>query len=100
MTNVMQLLVAFFAGVLLGGCYFGGLWWTVRRLPRARHVWRLYFGSLLVRLALVLVSFYFVLTYFDWRSLVACLLGFVASRLVLTQVLGDAHPDVQTERGI
>ena len=31
--EIMTLAAAVVAGVVLGGFYFGGLWWTVRRMP-------------------------------------------------------------------
>jgi len=78
------------AGVLLGGLYFGGLWWTVNRMPRASQPLNLYFASLIGRLAVLLVAFYGVLTYFGWLHLLGCLIGFLAARFVLTRRLGPA----------
>lgn len=75
------------AGILLGGIYFGGLWCTVRRMPRARHPLNLYFGSLVLRLGIVLAVFCGVLTCFGWPQLVASLIGFVAARLLLIRIV-------------
>jgi len=77
-------------GFVLGGLYFAGLWWTVRRMPRARHPLNLYFGSLVLRLAIVLTAFYGVLSYAGWAQLVAALVGFVAGRLLLIHIFGPA----------
>jgi F1F0 ATPase subunit 2 len=76
------------AGILLGGLYFGGLWWTVGRMPQVRHPLNLYFGSLVVRLTLVLTAFYGVLSYTGWPQLAAALAGFVAARLLLIRFFG------------
>lgn len=78
------------AGVLLGGLYFGGLWWTVGRMPQVRRPLNLYFGSLIVRLAIVLTAFYGVLSYSGWPQWVAALLGFVAARVFLIRLIGRA----------
>lgn len=78
-------------GFLLGGLYFGGLWWTVRQMPGARHPLKLYFGSLIVRLSIALVAFYSVLNFSGWSQLVASLIGFVAARLLLIRLIGRAH---------
>ncbi len=43
-----------FLGLLLGLLYFGGLWITVRRLPRSTNPHLLWLGSLALRLALLL----------------------------------------------
>ena len=100
MISMLQLWLGCLCGALLGLGYFGGLWWTVCRLPHTRHVWRTYFGSLILRLALILTSFYLVLTLYGWKPLAATLLGFVISRLVLIQIVGRvpliAPPTEQT----
>ena len=45
----MAYAVSILAGLGLGGFFFGGLWWTVRRLPTARHPAALALGSFFVR---------------------------------------------------
>lgn len=87
-----SILVAVCAGFLLGGLYFGGLWWTVSRMPGARHPLNLYFGSLTVRLAVILAVFYGVLTYFGWPQLAASVVGFVVARVVLIRLIGQIPP--------
>ena len=73
-------------GVALGGLFFGGLWWTVRRLPRSRSPWLLYFVSMLVRLAVLLgVLLLIMRSAGDWKPLAACLAGFFVTRLALLQ---------------
>jgi len=81
------IIAAVCAGLLLGGLYFGGLWWTVRRMPHVRHPLNLYFGSLIVRVAIVVAAFHGVLGYFGWPRLVASLVGFVAARLLLIRLI-------------
>ena len=86
------------AGILLGGLYFGGLWWTVGRMPHVRHPFNLYFGSLIVRLAIVLTAFYGVLSYSGWPQLVAALMGFVAARVLLIRLIGRAPSGAMPQR--
>lgn len=100
MSSGLQLSAFFIFGVLLGGCYFGGLWWTVRQLPQTRHIWRLYFGSLVLRLALLLTSFYYLLTCFDWLAVTACLLGVLTSRFALMRMLGPERSGLPTQKGL
>lgn len=71
------------AGLLVGGLYFIGLWWTVNRIPHARQPFNLYVVSLIIRLTVVLAAVYGLLTYSRWPQLVAWLAGFVAARLLL-----------------
>lgn len=75
------------AGLLLGAFYFGGLWWTVRRMLCVRRPSYLYFGSLIVRLGAVLAAFYALLINYAWPILVASLVGFVVARIALVRSL-------------
>ena len=87
MNELTQLTTALIAGVLLGSFYFVGLWWTVRSLPRARHPWFTYFGSLVARVLAVLAGFYLLLTIYGWQWLAVGMLGFVLARLLLVRLL-------------
>jgi F1F0 ATPase subunit 2 len=83
MNEMLPLVLAGVAGLLLGAVFFGGLWWTVRKgVPSQRPVlW--FFGSLLLRMSIALAGFYFV-GRGHWERLVVCLLGFVMARLIVT----------------
>ncbi|MGH9679084.1 MAG: ATP synthase subunit I [Candidatus Acidiferrales bacterium] len=83
MNEVLHLLSASVAGLLLGGIFFGGLWWTVRRSMASRHPALWIFGSLLIRMAIVLSGFYEI-GRGHWERLVACLVGFVLARAAVT----------------
>ena len=76
--------LAWAAGGGLGTMFFGGLWWTVSTaLQRERpEIWL--FGGLLVRMSLALTGFYFV-GGGHWERLVACVVGFVMARAVVTR---------------
>jgi len=78
------------AGALLGACYFGGLWWTVRRMPRSQTPLLLYFGSLLIRSVAVLALVYGVLVQYGWHAVAVLLIGFVAARMLLIRRWGRA----------
>lgn len=85
MSMYVSLSLAVLAGSVLGAFFFGGLWWTIRRgLSSPRPVsW--FFGSLLLRTGMVLIGFYYLLGD-DWRRLLAGLLGFVITRLIVTRL--------------
>jgi F1F0 ATPase subunit 2 len=74
--------LAALSGLLLGGMFFGGLWWTIRRgtLSRAPALW--FSGSLLIRTTAALGGFY-VVSQGEWLRLPACLLGFLLARFVI-----------------
>ena len=75
-------LAALLAGGLLGGVFFGGLWWTVQRAVLSVAPARWFLGSLVVRSAVVLACFYAVGAGQPLRSAL-CLLGFVLARAIV-----------------
>ena len=77
--------LALLAGMALGGIFFGGLWYTVRRCVTSRRPALLLLGSLALRMGITLGGFYLVAGG-RWQSLLACLLGFVLARLLATRL--------------
>ena len=87
MLETLSLLPQLAAGALLGAIFFGGLWWTVRKgVLSARPVFW-FLGSLLLRLCIALAGFYLVADG-HWQRLLACLLGFVMARFMVTRLSG------------
>lgn len=86
MSDAMTLTLAFLAGSAFGAIFFGGLWWTVTRGVASKRpaVW--FFTSLLLRMGIVLAGFYFAADG-RWERLVACVLGFLLARLIVTRVI-------------
>ncbi len=84
MRELLILSMATFAGLAVGVVFFGGLWWTVRRGMSSPRPVLWFAGSLLIRMAVVLVTFYVIAISGDWRRLLACMAGFVMARLVVT----------------
>jgi F1F0 ATPase subunit 2 len=89
MTETLTLLLAWVAGGVLGAMFFGGLWWTVQKALSSKRPALWFFGSLLLRMGLTLAGFYFVAGG-HWQRLLACLLGFVIARLIVTRLTGAA----------
>ncbi len=85
MSETLNLTQALLAGVLLGAIFFVGLWWTIRRGLLSPHPAAWFLVSLLLRATIALGGFYFV-SNGDWRRLVACLLGFLISRIFVTHL--------------
>lgn len=85
MNEPLALILAGVAGVGLGVLFFGGLWWTVRKGMASAQPALWFFASLLIRLGLVLAGFSFVGAA-QWERLLACLLGFVAARLIIMRL--------------
>ena len=60
MNNFIILALALVVGLVLGTIFFGGLWWTVRKGVSSKHPALWFLGSMLVRMSIVLLGFYFV----------------------------------------
>jgi F1F0 ATPase subunit 2 len=83
MNETLTWALAGLAGGLLGAIFFGGLWWTVRHGVSSPRPALWFLGSGLLRMSIVLAGFYFV-SGSQWKRLVACLIGFVVARAVVT----------------
>ena len=82
MNEFLSLALALAAGMLLGAIFFGGLWLTVRKGASSKQPALWFFGSLLLRMSIALVGFYFV-GRGHWDRLLACLVGFVVARFIV-----------------
>jgi len=80
-TDALMLLLALGAGILLGGIFYGGLWWTIRRTMSFQNPGLWFLGSLLLRTGVTMAGFYLVAGN-RVESLLVCLLGFVIARVV------------------
>jgi len=85
MTEMLALVLAWAAGGVLGAIFFGGLWWTVRKGVASKQPALWVFGSLLLRMSIALAGFWFV-SGRHWDRLLACLLGFVIARFIVTRL--------------
>jgi F1F0 ATPase subunit 2 len=85
MNNFIILALAWVAGLVLGAVFFGGLWWTVRKGVSSKHPALWFPGSMLVRMSIVLLGFYFV-GRGDWQRLAACLVGFIIARFIVLRL--------------
>ena len=91
MIEPIEMILAASFGSLIAIFYFGGLWWTVRRLPVSRHPVAMYFGSLASRLTIALLGFCFLVLYCPWQLPIACLFGFIVTRFAFIQFIGREH---------
>ncbi len=83
MNDPLMLILAALAGIVLGLLFFGGLWWTVRKGMTSSHPALLFVSSLILRMGIALVGIYYI-GMGDWKRMVACVVGFIIARYVVT----------------
>lgn len=82
MNEFMQYAFAWFSGLMLGGVFFGGLWWTVKSVLSEKFSPAWLLVSWLLRMAVALTGFY-LFGREHWQLLLSCLLGFVMARALV-----------------
>jgi F1F0 ATPase subunit 2 len=83
MNSLFFIPITFLLGILLGNLYFRGLWMTVQKISTVPNPILLTFSSFLVRLAIAISGFYFVLMIAQEYAifhLTICLLAFMGIR--------------------
>ncbi|WP_198912592.1 ATP synthase subunit I [Desulfuromonas acetoxidans] len=75
-------------GFILGLIFFAGLWWTVKRAVTSPHPALWFIGSMLIRVAITLVGFYWV-SADQWWRLLLCTAGFIVARPVVSRTVNQ-----------
>ncbi len=78
------------AGFGLGMLFYGGLWMTVRAIPKSRHPIVLTVGSSWVRTGVVIAGLLLAMDGL-WQRALACLVGFIVARIVLARWIPGNH---------
>ncbi len=81
-TEGLTWLGVFAAGLGLGAFFYGGLWWTVQRLPVIRHPAGWMLASFVLRSGVTMVGLYLLIAG-DWRRLALAAGGMLAVRVFL-----------------
>ncbi len=78
------------AGFGLGVAFYGGLWLTVRALPKSKHATLLALVSFWGRSGLVIGGLLLAMDA-SWQRALVCLVGFTMARLLLARRVPDHH---------
>ncbi|PWN05989.1 ATP synthase subunit I [Rhodohalobacter mucosus] len=89
----LMILIGILSGIILSLIFFGGLWYTLKHMENWRRQWILVAGSFIVRNAIVLAAFYFLILQ-HWSALVAAFIAFMITRQVVVRL--TASPENQT----
>jgi F1F0 ATPase subunit 2 len=84
MPATIAFLLILLAGFALGIVFYGGLWLTVRALPKSRHALLIALASFWGRTGLVVAGLLLAMDA-SWQRALICLLGFAIARIVLAR---------------
>ena len=85
MNDILPLVMAGIAGLLLGVLFFGGLWVTVYKGATSERPALWFFGSFILRMSVALSGFYLV-SGGHWLRMLTCLLGFALGRILVMRL--------------
>jgi F1F0 ATPase subunit 2 len=92
MISYLHIGAGLLVGILLGVFFYGGLWWTIARSTTlAQPAW-LILGSFVLRTVTTVAGFYIALQG-GWPSLIAALIAFLMTRIVVTRMVGTTDPN-------
>jgi len=83
MSIPLQIIIGIAVGLVLGEFNYSMLWLTVSRLAQSRHPGLLAMLSFFIRMAVLLVVFYFLAIKAGWLSILAGLAGMILVRIFL-----------------
>lgn len=78
---IIQIIISFLLGIILGIFYFGGLWLTVKQLAGANRPALLFVSSFMVRILIFTAGFYYAVTTGILQALI-CIVSFLITRKV------------------
>lgn len=99
MNEFLSLALAMISGMLLGVVFFGGLWWTVNRGVVVKNAALWFLTSMLLRMSIVVLGFYFIMDNY-WHRLITVLLGFILSRFLFLHFTRVAEQSAEPEKTI
>ena len=83
----IETLLVLLAGFIIGMVFFGGLRWTIQRLPETRHPLALAMASLIIRASFVVVALLLV-GQSEWQRYVVLMIGIILARILAVRLWG------------
>jgi len=85
MNEIVFMILAFVAGLVIGTIFFGGLWFTVKKGITSKKPTLLFFFSFVLRTGIALIGFYYI-SQNIWQRFLICLVGFVIARFIIALI--------------
>ena len=88
MNETSGMIFAILTGLLTGTLFFGGLWWTLKKIVTSQHAALWLISSMIFRVSITLAGFYFV-SDGHWKRILLCLFGFLVARFAVLRLTSD-----------
>ena len=85
MNDLAMTLMVLAGGFCLGFLFFGGLWFTSKKMLTSKKPVLWYLGSLVIRVGLTLLGFYYM-GQNNFKYMLICLLGFISARFIVIRM--------------
>ncbi|WP_282143301.1 ATP synthase subunit I [Cellulophaga baltica] len=85
MSDLISILLGFFGGTAIGALFFGGLWFTTKKMLTSKWPALMYLGSLILRVGFTLLGFYYI-GQDNWKIILIGLLGFISMRFIVLRM--------------
>ncbi|MHA4811401.1 N-ATPase subunit AtpR [Flavitalea flava] len=82
MDETYYMILSFAGGILLGIIFFGGLWFTVKKVVASKMPALWILTSFILRISSTLFGFYFIGSS-NWQRLLLCTIGFIIARSIV-----------------
>ena len=76
------MIFGFIGGIFLGIIFFGGLYWSVNKLPKVKHPASLMIVSALVRMIILITGIYFIAGN-DIKKILSILGGVILVKIIM-----------------
>ena len=98
MNEILISIMVFFAGMILGVIFFGGLWFTVKKAMVSQKSALWFLVSFFIRMGITLLGFYYISSG-NWKRLLISVLGFVAARFIVVY-LTKSNKEIQVKKEV
>lgn len=85
MNDLLMTLLVLLGGSCLGLMFFGGLWFTSKKMLDSKNLALWYIGSLFIRVGTTLLGFYYMGQH-NLKYMLICLLGFIIARFIVIRM--------------
>lgn len=97
MNELKDLIFPLAIGLLLGGVFYGGLWFTVQKALGSKRPWLWTVSSFVIRMGVVVVGV-ILIGGTDWKRILTIMLGIIIARPIVGQLTKAKGNELETNK--